>query len=354
MTIAVLIRTLRKGGAEKQSVLLAEVLSNKFKIIMFVQDLCDAEKLYIERLERNNIEIINLSGNLFKRVFLLNKQVRKHSINLIFSYLTKDNFLASIVKILNRKIKAIGGIRNSHLPKAKFIINRFLHNHLLDYTIFNNQSGMKFLIQKGYKPNKCHTIFNCIDYKENPKDRFNSEEIKILTVGRFVEQKDYFTALRAFSRLQQLIDKVSVKYIIVGYGQLEEQIREFINGEGIQNIEIVINPPDVNNYYQDSDIFLSTSIFEGFPNVIMEALNSSLPVVATDVGDTSQLVCDGKNGYLTKVYNYKSLSEKLQILVEDVSKRKGFGKEGYHLLHEKFSLKRFEQEYLDFINKIIS
>lgn len=169
----------------------------------------------------------------------------------------------------------------------------------------------------------------------------------IITVGRFVPQKDYLTAIKSVAALKERDD---IRFHIVGYGPLEKQIRKWIQEFGIKkNTLISINPPNVPSLLKNADIYLSTSLFEGTSNSIMEALNFSLPVVCTDVGDNFQLVQNGLNGFLHAKGDYNAISNSLGYLLDNIDIRNKFGARGNEILRENFSIEIFYQQYLKLI-----
>ena len=96
----------------------------------------------------------------------------------------------------------------------------------------------------------------------------------------------------------------------IGFGKLEQEIRRWVKEEGITDItNILINPDDISGYLSKADIYLSTSLFEGTSNSIMEGMNADLPIIATNVGDNAYLVEEGKNGHLTEKKDIDALIE---------------------------------------------
>ena len=100
-----------------------------------------------------------------------------------------------------------------------------------------------------------------------------------------------------------------------------------------------------------SDIYLSTSLFEGTSNSIMEGLNANLPIVATNVGDNNHLVYNEVNGYLVGVKDVDALTDKFQILLMDNSLRQKMGKESKKILEHNYSINIFRSKYRDLTNK---
>src|SRR5690606_35481279 len=91
----------------------------------------------------------------------------------------------------------IGGVRSCKLPTLKLIVNRFLHNKILNYTIINNHAGKDYLLKNKFDEKKIIVIENGIRIQNQLLTRKKSNEIIILSVGRFDYTKDYITALRA-------------------------------------------------------------------------------------------------------------------------------------------------------------
>lgn len=354
--IAILCKTLLKGGAEKQALILAKSLQEKnidVCIVNWYQDKIDPENL--RYIRQNGIRYFPLKGGLISKLLSLKQLLRNENSGYIVSYLTLANIVAGISKLMGSNLKTIGGIRNEKLPYYKFVLERFVHNHVNDVTVFNNYSGKEKFKKRGFNPDKIHVIQNAIDLdnrqaKENgnPGNTGNSgNEIKIVTVGRFVNQKDYPTALKSFRLLKDKCSTTKLRYIIIGYGPLESEIRSLareleINGE----IQIMINPPNIPEILRNSDIFLSTSLFEGVSNAIMEAMVAGLPIVATEVGDNKYLIRNSFNGYLVPCKNTGLVVQKLVYLCESEEKRLAFGKNSRLILERDFSMSLLVENYI--------
>lgn len=351
--IGILIRALVMGGAEKQSLLQAKLMRNEFDVHYIVQKKKTQLKQHLDFIEREKINYIQLSGNIISRTNQLIACIKKNRIKVLFSFLPLDNLLASIVSVF-QKIKYIGGVRNSYLPIVKFYITWFLQKYFLDCMIFNNHSGRGIFIKKGFSASKSIVIQNCINNIQKEIIRPDRKTVRILSVGRFTTQKDYLTALKTILLLKNKIYEKEIEYLIVGDGELDQQIQTWINDLQLSNVTIVRNPDKIEDYYIEADIYFLSSIFEGMPNSIMEALNYSLPVVSTDVGDANYLIKEGINGFLVPVKDSKRLAEKLSELVSNSDKRNAFGINGHCLLIKEFSENKFQEEYINFTKKIIS
>jgi len=355
MKICIFIRTLLSGGAEKQSMLLAKTLQDSYEVHLIVQKGQYIENKHLKFIKENDINLILLKGCLYKRIFEFYRILKNGKFDLIFSYLTSDNFWSAIIGEIAGVRYIIGSIRNERLAWIKYLISKQIHLYLQDYTIFNNNSGYQHFIDAGFKKGKSIIIHNCIDITTSPINRPETKSLKILTVARFTEQKDYLTAIKSFHYfiVNLCPGSLQVEYLIVGYGILEPQIKQWIEERNLsKNVKMVINPDNVDKYYLNSHIYFSTSVFEGLSNSIMEAMSFSLPVIATDVGDNRELIIDNKTGYLVPVKEYQILAGKIAELISSHKKRIAFGKAGYYLLKEKCSLRKFQNNYLGLIQSL--
>ncbi len=354
MKVALLIRTLLSGGAEKQCVILAEVLKPAHDVIVVVQNGEEINESFRLRLDKISVPIYSLKqGGLIRRTAELSKLLKRQQVDIVFSYLTSDNILAAGAKVLNSRLKVVGGIRNCKMDHRRFLVNKLLSRYVHNRTVFNNYSGYQGFIKKGYKAHKCHVISNCIDEINNVSlERNRDSVVNIISVCRFIEQKDLPTALRV---MRQLVDEatVKVKYYLVGYGALEQHLRELIVEMDLSDyVEIVIKPDNLQDYFEMADIYFSTSLFEGTSNSIMEALSFDLPVVTTNVGDNNQLVEQYKNGMVLEVGDEEGMVDKLKLLCSDSQLRITYGKQSKKILVEKFSRSKFEENYQTLINEL--
>lgn len=193
-------------------------------------------------------------------------------------------------------------------------------------------------------------IPNCFPNVLKVKSRPAKEIVKIITVGRFDEAKDYRTAILSIKELRKSCS--NFLFQIVGYGKLEHQIRRWIDDNDLAgDIALLINPKNVSELLDESDVYLTTSAYEGTSNSIMEAMNASLPIVATNVGDNDRIIIDGVNGFLHKVGDYTRIAESVSILVKDHKLRCEFGSRGNEMLEKNYSFERFKESYIQLINQ---
>lgn len=191
----------------------------------------------------------------------------------------------------------------------------------------------KLFTQKNYA-----IIGNPIRNIEIPEN--NQREKIIVSVGRLINTKHYDRMIKLFAEL----NRPDWKLIIVGgdaqnqnnMAKLQAQLADMGNPS---NIELAGTQKDVESYLLKSKIFAFTSSSEGFPNVVGEAMSAGLPVISYDcVAGPSDMIEEGKNGYLIPVFDDELFKKRLLELMDDEEKREKMGKAA------KESIKRFEVE----------
>lgn len=297
----------------------------------------------------SHISVCTFSGNIFSRYRSFIDYLRENQISDVFSYLTAANLFAALAG-RQLGINTYTGLRNSQLPFVKRIIDRFLANHMATLAIANCYTGKESFIKQGFDKDKIAVIPNCFEnITHTAMSRPEKDTIEIITVGRFVEQKDYKTAIRAIADLHSRTKNII--YHIVGYGKLEPEIRKWLMEYGIEDItQIHINPDNISQLLENSDIYLSTSLFEGTSNSILEAMNAALPIVATNVGDNAKLVENHINGFLCSIKNTSGLSESLELLVRSHTLRLQMGKAGKKKLEHHYSMQQLRDNYIKILH----
>jgi glycosyltransferase involved in cell wall biosynthesis len=145
-----------------------------------------------------------------------------------------------------------------------------------------------------------------------------------LYIGRLVEDKAPFNLLETFRHVVEKIPKV--RFIIVGKGQLEEKFKSKIRTISMgSTIQLIAGTKDIEPYLRKAWLLTLSSDSEASPNVILEAMASGLPVVATRVGGIPELIEDGKNGILVEPDNPMLFAKALVGLLENEQKRKEIG-----------------------------
>lgn len=352
-SIAVFVKNLTSGGAEKQAVLLAKALAGDYEMHYVIFNGRKVHEKYLDLLhEDKRIHIVSFMGGHTSRFSQFVSYIKANNISLIFSYLTAANLYACMAGMITGA-KVVTGIRNAELPLGRRIADRILTNFFATKTVVNCFSGNTKFISQGFKSEKLVVIPNCFEnispYNEKHKE---DDNIHIITVGRFVAQKDYPTAIRAISKAYKQC--TNLWFDIVGYGEQEMEIRNLVKENEIENCTTIhINPDNIPDLLQRASIYLSTSLFEGTSNSIMEGMNANLPIVATDVGDNFKLVRDRVNGYIETMGDVDAIAKAIVTLYHDSDLRNRMAKAGKQNLIENYSVEIFRKRYMELIRDVI-
>jgi len=149
-------------------------------------------------------------------------------------------------------------------------------------------------------------------------DRFNlpkteSEVLRFAIVARITPVKDHLNLLKAFLVLkEELGHKALPQLAIVGDGDHKEALEEFCRNGGLECVEFLGARDDVEQILASTDVFVLSSIAEGIPMTILEAMSARIPIVSTNVGGIPEVVTDGVEGYLVEKSNPDALASALK------------------------------------------
>jgi colanic acid/amylovoran biosynthesis glycosyltransferase len=185
----------------------------------------------------------------------------------------------------------------------------------------------------------------------------HGERIKILTVARLVKEKGIEYGIKSIHKLVKSNSNIKVRYIIIGEGILKEQLKELV--ARLNLVEVVeflgeMNHADISKQMRGAHIFLLPSVAEVLPVTLMEAQAVGLPVVATDVGGISEIVADGKSGFLVPAHNKSALTTKLEYLISHPEIWLEMGKCGRRIVEERYDIKKLNQRLVNIYNALIT
>jgi glycosyltransferase involved in cell wall biosynthesis len=186
-------------------------------------------------------------------------------------------------------------------------------------------------------PEKLHVIHNGVrDVPASLRASPGSRPVRIISVARLEPPKDHRTLIEALAALQTEDWELE----LVGNGPKEQNARKLAAALGIgSRVRWAGYQPDPSFALSHAQIFALSSISEGFPRSVLEAMRAGLPVVASDVGGVGEAIANGVNGYLVPRRNSGALSEALRKLVKDDSERERLGAAARRIYEERF---RFE------------
>lgn len=321
--LVIFIPSIEGGGVEKNFFIVA----NYFAKNHYNTSVITANSNMTGELTKK-IELITPKYKLWKNrnrrikylicLFLLLKEILKNKNLTVFAF-QANLYCVILCKVLG--IKVLTRSNSAPFGWSSNIFKKFFYKILLKCAddVMVNSKKFKLQMKKYFNVNtKC--IYNPLDKKKilekskikSRKIFFKKNTIKIINIGRFVEQKDHITLLKALNLLK---NKVKFEAVIMGKGHLKNYYQNFINKNNLNaNIKIINFKKNPYPYLKQADVFILTSIYEGLPNVLLEAITLKKCVISSDCPTgPNEILLDGKGGMLFKMKDYKSLSKKILI-----------------------------------------
>lgn len=252
---------------------------------------------------------------LCKRYIQEMKQINP---DIILSFLPEPCFIAGLCKKNVGKI-LIGSERANPYVEYRSPLHKAMVSWLypkLDGFVFQTDDAKTYFGKKVQK--KSVIIGNPISVPEQFRKLPEQRLKEIVSVGRFTPEKNYTMLLRGFGR----VVKRNKDYVLKIYGKVDERLKlkELSNELGISDRVFFMGQVDnVLERIRNASVFVLSSISEGMPNALMEAMALGLPVVATDCpsGGPKQLIRDGENGLLVQNNNEEALAYAINRVIED-------------------------------------
>ncbi|WP_312513463.1 TIGR03088 family PEP-CTERM/XrtA system glycosyltransferase [Massilia sp.] len=210
----------------------------------------------------------------------------------------------------------------------------------------------------GIAPNRLQVIDNGVDterFQPASATQLSAESwtdepdtFVIGSVGRLQDVKDQATLIDAFALLRNMLPNEALRLVLVGDGPLRARLAERIDAAGLQGSAILAGPrADVAPAMRGFSLFALSSIAEGTPVTMLEAMASGLPVVSTAVGGIPDLVQDGVMGTLVPPANPQALAEALAGYVRDRALARSHGAAGRAHVERRYSMRAMLGAYLD-------
>lgn len=186
---------------------------------------------------------------------------------------------------------------------------------------------------KGVQPfDRMTTVHNGIPDTPFQADPGSGDPPGIIMTARFFQQKDHDTLLSALSEIEA---PFSVTF--VGDGPRMDRVKDLAAQLGIDgSVAFLGNRRDVPELLARSHIFVLSSLWEGFPISILEAMRAGLPVVASDVGGVNESVEHEQTGFLTRPKDVADVRARVEQLLRDPDLRRRMGERGRSAFEEKF------------------
>lgn len=278
-------------------------------------------------------------------------------IELIHSHRNKENLLALCVqkKLGARRLVAtlhglsetmgLGGVARLRMF-AQEKLDWAILSHRFDTVVAVSEDIRQSLMHRHcWSQMKVEVIHNGIDVPPSVKTRSGcGQPFRIGTVGRLVPVKDYDLFLEVAQALLDLRENVQLS--ILGEGPLRAYLETRVKQLGLRDVVQVLGfCPDPTEFYYSLDLYLNTSIHEGIPLSILEAMACGLPIVAPWVGGIPEIVTHDDHGILIQTRKPSDFAEACRRLMREHKTRERMGQKGRERVHGSFSSERMADSY---------
>lgn len=340
MNIVIVSTSMGMGGTDQQISQIARHLSDRGHTVSVIS-LLPTGKMGRE-LAESGVSVTHLSmrrGVADPRcIYYLYKIIQEKEADILSSFLVHANIVSRLAGWLSAT-PVVTSIRNDdYCNGIECLIERT--TNWIDKAWVANSAivARRKIDQKVVARRKSNVIYNCIDtdiYRPNEISRHEirsnlgveEKEFLWVAVGRIEEQKDYPTMLRAVAKVTP---EHNFCLAVAGKGSLKKDVLAVRDQLELQDkVAFLGVRRDVPDLLAAADGFVLSSISEGLPNVVMEALATETPVVSTEVGGVSELVDHGKSGFLVQPSSSSELAQSMSELMDvDEKNRKKMGIEG--------------------------
>lgn len=286
--------------------------------------------------------------------------------NNIFKYLDKRKKDYDIVQIFSHASLA-GRIAEVHkmpvvlrFPGPPSITSKMKENILKCDAVVANGDAFLHIKNKITKnvinipPGIDTKKFRPVNSNVREKHGISTDDKLVLFVGRFVPIKNLHFMIKGMSEVIKSDKKV--KLIMVGIGPIYNQAIDLVSKLNIQRNVIFagrVTHDILPEYYSAADIFLLTSDYDNFPNVVIEAMACGLPVVATKVGGLNQLVEDNITGFGIENNNINDLKEKVLGLLNNKELCKEISERNIEFVIDRYSWEKSARQFLKIYEDIL-
>lgn len=363
-SIALIISSLKGGGAERVAINLANYFTKKYKSVFLIilTDQIEYKNPISEKVTVINLKCKKSKFSLFKLIYKLNT-IKP---NYILSIMRDSNLMLSISSfflffqktiIFNEQnsFKSLN-LRNSTIKKLLLNIYQYLYARS-DILIACSKDTKKSILKHiNYENSKIKVIGNPVF-----TDSFNPKKIKIINhkwlnnpdlkviigAGRLHPQKDFPTLIRAFQKVYS--KNKNTRLIICGEGSERNKLRKLIRQYDLEECTDLIGfTKRLYSFFKGADIFCLTSLYEGFGNVTIEAMALGKFIISTSCeGISREIITNDDIGCLFPIKNYKRLAK---LILDNLNRTK------YNELNMKIALEyrvsNIGSKYYDVINLI--
>ena len=305
-----------------------------------------------ERLRAAGVEVMSLNGRFgaWGATCRLALMLRRAPVDVIEAYGFRAGLIARAAAA-SRRPAIIIGVRGLHFSESEdadsrrtrlvIAAERCLSPTVQSYDA-NSRGARDFLVAHGLPRQKFTVIPNGVESETMAVSALRTgSSTRVVCVARFISRKRQDTLVRALGIVRDSGVDVEVEFI--GDGPTLPRVHALVNDLGLDDrVEFAgaLVHAEVQRRLLAADIFALTSLWEGMPGSVLEAMATGLPVIGSDVNGTNEAIVDGVTGLLVPPNDPGAFAHALAALASDVRLRRRMGVAGRRRIEEEFSFDR--------------
>ena len=333
MNVLCYVSWLGQGGLEQLLIYFLKASKEHFTVVVMNDEADEYLKQELLKTTHKAFFLNKKRGQKHpKYLFRLYKVIKENNIDVVHSHDFGSMMWSILCKILKPKLKLVYTIHDSVIVKSWNKIMLFLNRTFIDMNIAISEDILNDCVKNNLKAIK---IYNGVDTKKwKPAQSSITRPFSIINVARITYYKKGHDIL--IKALKKCKDN-GMKFIcnFVG-GTIEsdmnslEYLKKLINDLDLsEEIKFLGNRSDVPDLLFQSDLFILPSRYEGMPVSLLEAMAAKLPVIASNISGSVDLVEHEKNGLLFESENYLDLADKILLLYNNKEKMTDLAQNGY-------------------------
>ena len=352
--------TYKWGGGPDKTILLSAEKHNRERVevvVAYIRDATDNEFLIAKKARARGLTFYDIEeyGKLDLHVLqTLASIVIQHDINLIHSHDYKSDLFAYLLKwkLRKRRLAIISTLHGWAMQGVRDYVYWFLDLFLMrrfNHLFAVSHATKKELVAAGMPSDQISVIHNAIDTEIWSRHQVKTsmrEALGLKTafpiigyVGRISPEKDLETWLRTAAVVAK--EYPAARFVVVGEGRDESllnQLKSLTNVLGIvDNVDFLGYREDLPSIYTAFDLFFLSSRREGICNSLLEAMAMEVPIVATDVGGTKELMINGQTGFLLSPGDVEGMAQALISFVRNEALQRNMRQAGRKHIEDNFS-----------------
>tara|TARA_Y100001978_G_scaffold142571_1_gene127712 strand:+ start:125 stop:1216 length:1092 start_codon:yes stop_codon:yes gene_type:complete len=346
----------KTGGGPSHIFLLEELLRDKFDFYFAMPLFIPKNKIFDNKkylaIAERKISLTDITR--------LIKFSRKNSIDIIHAHGKGAGLIARVIKIFLNKplIYTFHGMPTlsfSGLKKILYIFYENISGWIDDEKVFVSISeriqakNLKIIIGKNNSViNNSTKKMPRISFKKeknNYRIGIRNDKRNIISISRLVDEKNIFEIFKIAKKFQ------IYNFIVLGDGYLLDKAKNYLKTNNIKNVYLFGNKIDIFKYLYESDLFLSTSLNEGHPISVLEAMSIGLPIVASRVTGNIDTIKDGFSGFFYELGDINRAGYFIQKILENNDLKLEISSNSFLTHRQLFTTNKMKESYLSLYKK---